>query len=50
MKILILSLVLLLQQKDDSASVWRSVGTYQGVTSRDDASFLTRRLRQSEKR
>jgi hypothetical protein len=36
MKILILSLVLLLQQKDDAASVWRSVGAYQGVTSRDD--------------
>ena len=36
MKALILSLVLLLQQKDDSANLWRGVGTYQGVTSRDD--------------
>ena len=36
MKILILSLTLLLQQRDDAASVWRRVGAYQGVTSRDD--------------
>jgi len=36
MKILILGLVLLLQQEDDSASVWRSVGSYEGVTSGDD--------------
>jgi hypothetical protein len=36
MKILILSLVLLLQQKDDSASVWRGVGAYRAVTLLDD--------------
>ena len=36
MKILILSLVLLLQQKDDPASVWRSVDAHRRVTSQDD--------------
>ncbi len=36
MKVLILSLVLLLQQKDDPASVWRSVGAYEGGATEDD--------------
>jgi hypothetical protein len=36
MKILILSLVLLIQLKDDPASVWRNVGAYQGATPDDD--------------
>jgi hypothetical protein len=36
MKILILSIVLLLQQKDDSARLWRNVGAYEGATPDDD--------------
>ena len=36
MKILFLSLVLLLQAKNEATSVWRSVGTYQGARPKDN--------------
>jgi hypothetical protein len=44
MKILILGLVLLLQAKDESTNVWRSLSTYQGANPVDDPALTATQI------